>query len=275
MAYEHLLVEEQGPIVRATLNRPESLNALNPALVAELGDFFRGLYYRSDLRVVILAGAGRAFCAGLDLKERKQRPITPRVGEALDGQRAIRDIMIAMRRCPQPIISIVQGAVSGGGFALALASDIRLATPDARMNAAFIRIGLSGCDVGVSYFLPRMVGSSVAAEYLLTGRFMDAQRAYGLGLVSRIDDVEALEREARALADDMLNATPLGLQLTKEALGYAVDAASLDAVVAMEDRNQMLCVQDKDFSEGIAAFLEKRKPDYSRARDTDESTGER
>ncbi len=263
MTYEHLRLEKQGAVIWATLDRPERLNALNPVLAQELKAFFIDLYDQADVRVVILRGAGRAFCSGLDLKERSERPVASGVSEALAGQRSIRDIMIAMRRCPQPIISIVQGAASGGGFALALASDIRLVTPDARMNAAFIRIGLSACDVGVSYFLPRMVGSSVASQYMLTGRFMDAQRAYALGLVSRVAPLEELESEARAFAGDMLRATPLGLRLTKEALGHAVDAASLDAVVAMEDRNQILCIQDKDFNEGIAAFLEKRLPSYA------------
>jgi enoyl-CoA hydratase/carnithine racemase len=168
-----------------------------------------------------------------------------------------------MRRCPQPVIALVNGAASGGGFALALASDVRVATPSARMNAAFIRVGLSACDVGVSYFLPRMVGSSVAAEYMLTGRFIGAERARELGLVSRIVKPEDMEAEARALAGDMLRATPLGLRLTKEALNHAIDAQGLEAVIAMEDRNQVLCARDDNFREGIAAFLEKRAPNYS------------
>jgi enoyl-CoA hydratase/carnithine racemase len=167
-----------------------------------------------------------------------------------------------MRRCPQPVISIVQGAASGGGFALALASDIRLGTPDARMNAAFIRIGLTGCDMGVSYFLPRMVGSSVAAEYLLTGRFIEAPRALALGLFSTVGPLADLQFEARSLADDMLRATPLGLRLTKEGLGHAIDAGSLESVTALEDRQQVLCTMGEDFHEGVQAFLEKRAPRY-------------
>jgi enoyl-CoA hydratase/carnithine racemase len=260
--FQHLRIESEGPLVRATLNRPEVLNALNPRLVVELREFFESLRAHPEARVVILRGEGRAFCAGLDLKAMQREGTRKGVSDMLAQQQGIRDIMIAMRRCPQPIISIVQGAASGGGFALALASDIRLLTPDARMNAAFIRLGLSGCDVGVSYFLPRMVGSSVAAEYLLTGRFMDASRAYALGLASRVDALEALEHEAQAMAEDMLTATPLGLRLTKDALGHAVDAGSLDAAIALEDRNQVLCTQGEDFTEGIAAFLEKRKPRY-------------
>ncbi|MBV5293905.1 MAG: enoyl-CoA hydratase/isomerase family protein [Curvibacter lanceolatus] len=256
-----LQVREEGAVACLTLNRPERLNALNPALVQALLTYFQALYRRPELRVVLLQGAGSAFCSGLDLKEAPDARALG-VPRMLEVQRDLRDIMIAMRRCPQPIISLVQGAASGGGFALALASDIRLATPDARFNAAFIRIGLSACDVGVSYFLPRMVGSSVAAHYLLTGRFMDAARAQALGLVSTVAPWAELQQEARALAHDMLRASPLGLRLTKDALGHAVDAASLEAVVALEDRNQILCSQTDDFQEGIEAFLGKRPPRY-------------
>lgn len=261
MKPEFLKVRFEGAIAWVTMNRPERLNAINVGLARELREFFGALNARSDARVVVLQGEGRAFCAGFDLKDAQVAGKS--VSEMMEGQHNIRDIMLAMRRCPQPIISIVQGAASGGGFALALASDIRLATPDARMNAAFIRIGLSGCDMGVSYFLPRMVGMSVASQYLLTGRFMDAARAHALGLVSFIGSQEELLVEARAFAADMLNATPLGLRLTKESLGHAIDAGSMEAVVAMEDRSQILCTQGEDFEEGIAAFLEKRPPRYA------------
>ena len=262
--YEHLIVDLADDVAWVTMNRPERLNALNPKLVEELRDFFVGLYWRRDVRVVVLRGAGKAFCAGLDLKDRSGSNADRTVGGSLTGQRRISEIVIAMRRCPQPIIACVDGAASGGGFALALASDVRIATPTLRMNAAFIRIGLSACDIGVSYFLPRMVGSSVAAEYMLTGRFIDAERAYGLGLISRIVAPEALETEAQAFATDMLHATPLGLRLTKEALNHAIDAGGLEAVIAMEDRNQILCAQDDNFAEGVRAFLEKRPPNYAR-----------
>ena len=239
MAYEHIEVKHEDGVDWVTLNRPERLNALNPALVRDLNAYFGALDTRSPARVVVLQGAGRSFCAGLDLKERDASGARRTVSEMLDSQKSIRDIMLKMRRCPQPIISIVQGSAAGGGFALALASDIRLLTPEARMNAAFIRIGLSACDVGVSYFLPRMVGASVAAEYLLTGRFIDAQRALQLGLASRVDQYDALVAEARALAADMLNATPLGLRLTKDGLNLSLDAPSMEAVIGIEDRNQI------------------------------------
>lgn len=260
-----LEIRQDGDVVWATMNRPERLNALNPALVEALREFFTGLYWRRDVRVVVLAGAGGAFCAGLDLKERGGNTTAGRsIGAGLTSQRRISEIVIAMRRCPQPIVACVDGAAAGGGFALALASDVRIATPRTRMNAAFIRIGLSACDIGVSYFLPRMVGSSVAAEYMLTGRFIDAERAYQLGLVSRVVDPGAVAAEAQAFVDDMLHATPLGLRLTKEALNHAIDAQGLEAAIAMEDRNQILCSADGDFPEGVSAFLEKRRPNYQR-----------
>lgn len=260
--YEHLIVEQHGPALHITMNRPERLNALNRKLVEELRTLFVELYWRRDVRVVVLRGAGANFCAGLDLKERGDNNART-VGAGLDGQRGISEIVIAMRRCPQPIIAVVQGAASGGGFALALASDVRIGTPTTRMNAAFIRIGLSACDIGVSYFLPRMVGASVAAEYMLTGRFIDAARAHQLGLVARIAEGAAIDEEAAGFVKDMLHATPLGLRLTKEALNMAIDAGGLETVIAMEDRNQILCAQDGDFAEGIAAFLEKRAPKYA------------
>jgi enoyl-CoA hydratase/carnithine racemase len=260
MEYRNLILKNDGPVLWVTLNRPERLNALDRVLVDELRSLFTDLYWRHEIRVVMLGGAGRAFCAGLDLKE--GGAITD-PGQGLTRQRSISEIVMAMRRCPQPIIAMVQGAASGGGLALALASDVRIATPDTRMNAAFIRIGLSACDIGVSYFLPRMIGAAAASQYMLTGRFIDAGQGKALGLFASIVEPAALEAEARAYLKDMLHATPLGLRLTKEALNHAIDAQSLEAAIAMEDRNQILCAQSPDFQEGIAAFLQKREPNYT------------
>ncbi|WP_374389543.1 enoyl-CoA hydratase/isomerase family protein [Sandaracinobacter sp.] len=257
-----ILTRREGDILFVTLNRPESLNAMDNALVNGLRDLFTGLYWRRDVRVVVLTGAGRAFCAGLDLRNWNTGESRSSTGEGLDGQRRIAEIVIAMRRCPQPIIALVNGPASGGGFAVALASDVRILTPTAKMNAAFIRIGLSACDIGVSYFLPRMVGSSVAAEYMLTGRFFTPDRAQQLGLASAVVDPGDLAAEGRALAEEMLHASPLGLRLTKDALNHSIDAGGLEAVIAMEDRNQVLTARDENFAEGVAAFLEKRKPSY-------------
>jgi len=149
------------------------------------------------------------------------------------------------------------------GFALALASDIRIAGQSMRMNAAFIRIGLSACDIGVSYFLPRLVGVSVASELMLTGRFINAERALRTGLVSEIVPDGELEKVAEPYIEEMLTTAPLGLRLTKECLNMSVDAPGLEAAINMEDRNQILCSQTSDVREGMTAFLEKRKPVYS------------
>jgi len=261
MSYVTLDVKQEGQVSWVTLNRPESLNALDRTMVAELGEYFRGLRTDRATRVVVLRGAGRAFCAGLDLKEEGNGDMDTVQG-GLRSQRSISELVMLMRRAPQPLIACVHGAACGGGFALALASDVRIAGASARMNAAFIRIGLSACDVGVSYFLPRLVGVSVASELLLTGRFIGAERALATGLVSEVVPDEQMEAAARRLLDDMLRASPLGLRLTKECLNASIDAGSLDQVVAMEDRNQILCAQTQDFREGIAAFLQKRPPRY-------------
>ncbi|MFN4354295.1 enoyl-CoA hydratase/isomerase family protein [Parvibaculum sp.] len=267
MSYKTLIVKKEGAVDWVTLNRPDALNAMNPELVDELQDYFGRLYTDHSVRIVVLKGSGRAFCAGLDLKERSNRPDadatsgSPQSG--LVAQRRISEIVMRMRRCPQAIISLIHGPACGGGFALALASDIRIAGTSARMNAAFIRIGLSACDIGVSYFLPRLVGVSVASELMMTGRFINAERAERVGLVSEVVEDEKLDDAAAPYIDEMLTTSPLGLRLTKECLNMSVDAGSLEAAVAMEDRNQILCAQTNDFREGISAFLGKRKPAYT------------
>src|SRR5580698_6003921 len=263
-----LLIEHDDGVDRVTLNRPDSLNALDPALIDALNDYFQGLQRNRTTRVVVLKGAGANFCAGLDLKHAMKRRAgqqePPDVTESLDSQRRIADIVMLMRRCPQPIIALVQGAAAGGGFALALAADIRIATKSARMNCAFLKLGLGGCDIGTSYFLPRLVGISVATELILTGRFNGAERALAVGLVSEVVEEDGLEAAAAPYLEAMMTASPVGLRLSKECLNMSVDAGSIEAVIAMEDRNQVLCSRSEDFNEGIRAFLEKRKPVYIR-----------
>jgi enoyl-CoA hydratase/carnithine racemase len=130
------------------------------------------------------------------------------------------------------------------------------------MNAAFIRLGLSACDMGVSYFLPRVVGRTVASELMLTGRFINAQRALATGLVSEVVADDQLEAAAQPYIDEMLMTSPMGLRLTKEGLNLAIDAPSLEAAMAIENRNQVLCARTEDFAEGLRAFMEKRRPNY-------------
>lgn len=261
-AYETIQIEKRGQADWLTLNRPEALNAISLKMVDELGDYFGGLYNDASTRIVVMRGAGRAFCAGLDIKEADAGQNAP-FGGGFGFQGHLADVYIRMRRCPQPIVALVQGAACGGGFAFALAADIRIAGESARMNAAFIRLGLSACDMGVSYFLPRLVGTSVAAELMLTGRFIGAQRALATGLVSEVVPDDRLEAAAEPYVDEMLTTSPMGLRLTKEGLNLAVDAPSLEAAMAIENRNQVLCARTRDFAEGRRAFIEKRRPVYT------------
>ena len=266
--YETLLVSrEPGGLVWCTLNRPQALNAMSPMLVDELHAFLDALHDDTDARLVILRGAGRGFCAGLDLREQASggAVVRPTVSASLRGQHKIAELVIKMRRVAQPFIALVHGAAAGGGFALALASDIRIAGESARMNAAFIRIGLGACDIGASYFLPRIVGASVASELLLTGNFILAPRALATGLVSRVVPDAELEKAGREMAEAILRNSPVGVRLTKDCLNWSLDAPTLEAAIAMEDRNQILASQSGDFREGVRAFLEKRAPKYTGA----------
>ena len=172
--YETISIEKRGQVDWLTLNRPESLNAINTPMVTELRDYFGGLSEDSQTRIVVMRGAGRAFCAGLDIKASQSGTFAQPFGGGMGFQGYLAEVYIRMRRCPQPIISLVQGAACGGGFSFVLASDIRIAGESARINAAFIRLGLSACDMGSSYFLPRLIGASIASELMLTGRFINA-----------------------------------------------------------------------------------------------------
>ncbi len=245
-----------------TLNRPNSLNAINVDMVTELLDYFSALRENRDTRIVILRGAGRAFCAGLDIKEALSNDRPQPFGNGMGFQGYLAEVYVLMRRCPQPIICLIQGPACGGGFALALASDIRIGTDNMKMNAAFIRIGLSACDMGVSYFLPRLVGSSIASELMLTGDFIGPKRALSCGLVSKIVPKEKLDNAADDYVNSMLLTSPLGLRLTKEGLNIAIDSGNLEAAMAIENRNQVLCASTEDAQEGMRAFVEKREPKY-------------
>ncbi|MGE4322630.1 MAG: enoyl-CoA hydratase/isomerase family protein [Sphingobium sp.] len=260
--YETLLTERRGALLIVTLNRASSLNSLNNVLVDELTALFDGLHTRTDIRVVILRADGRAFCAGADLASWGLDAGEGQTHRTYALQRSIARIMKLMRSCPQPIIGLGHGPACGGGFSLLLSCDVRIAAPSLRMNAAYIRIGLGGCDMGSSYFLPRLVGMSLASELLLTGDFIHADRALKVGLVSDVVAEEELLDRGVAMADRMLSTNPLGLRMTKDALNLAVDAPSLDAVMAVEDRQQILISATADADEALKAFFEKRPPVY-------------
>jgi enoyl-CoA hydratase/carnithine racemase len=260
MNHETLLIEQRGAIELLTLNRPDALNALSPLMIGELLGYFSELHNRPEIRVILMRGAGRAFCAGVDLKG--ARPSGPRVHTGLKRFGTLGQILKLMRSCPQPIIGLGHGAACGGGFSFFLACDVRYAAPSLKMNAAYIKIGLSGCELGSSYLLPRLVGMAVASEYLLTGRFMTAERAKEVHLVSAIHAEEDLLDVGLALAEEMLLTSPLGLRLTKDALNFSIDAPSLDAAMAMEDRQQVLITFTEDYAEARTAFVERRPPGF-------------
>jgi len=260
MDYRTVTVTHDGAIDWLCLNRHDRLNTITPEMCDELQHYFDALHRNLAVRVVILRGEGREFCAGYDLKAADRVSAGPIIGMTV--QRQVSEVFMRMRRCPQPIICLAHGATTGGGFAFALASDVRIVAHDVKMNVAMIKVGLTGCDVGISYFLPRAVGQSIAAELMMTGRFIGAARALALGLVSEVVAAEELESAGRALANDMLKTSPLGLRLTKEGLRLATDAPSLEAAAALEDRGQILCASAGFFEEGIAAFREGREAHY-------------
>ena len=260
--YETLAVERDGPVDTLWLNRPNELNAITTPMVSELRHYFDHLLENQQTRVVLMGGKGKAFCAGLDIKAASDTSVPRPFGAGMGFQGYLAEVYMKMRRCQQPIISLIQGPACGGGFAFALASDVRIAADNARMNAAFIKLGLSACDMGTSYFLPRLVGTSVASELMLTGKFIDAERSLRTNLVSEVVPEAELLATAKAYAEEMLLASPMGLRLTKEGLNVAIDAPGLEAAIAIENRNQVLCSRTADAKEGMRAFIEKRPPVY-------------
>lgn len=258
--YQTLQVRKEGPVDWLNLDRPNRLNALNVTMVEELNDYLERLMTDSSVRMVVMRGSGRAFCSGIDIKDiHEGHGIVGNSTPAdMAGQRRVAEIVRRMRRCPQPILALVHGAATGGGFALALAADIRIAGESAAMNCAFINLGLTSCDLGLSYLLPRIVGVSVASELMLTGRFIGAERALQTGLVSQVVPDDEMEAAARPYLEEMTATSALGLRLTKEGMNMGLDAPSLESAIAMEDRNQVLTIQSENFQEGMAAILEKR-----------------
>jgi enoyl-CoA hydratase len=255
-------------VTLVTLNRPESLNAMNHELVSAVHDVLDEVDNDHACRVVVLTGAGRAFCAGLDLKGAGPAPGTDGLGRAQAGmlsQQHIASLYTHMRRVRKPIIAAVNGAAAGGGFAFALASDIRVAAESARFNVAFVRIGLSGCDVGVSYLLPRLIGASKAFELMLTGRFVGADEAERIGLVSRVVPDGEVVDAALEIADQILANSPFGVWMTKEVMWANLETGSMQAAIDLENRTQILTTFTEDMPEAMRAFLEKREPHFRNA----------
>lgn len=248
---------------RLTLNRPATLNALDDTLVDALLDYFSNLARRTSVRVVVMRGAGRGFCSGLDLTSNQAiRYVEGGSVEKFEVQARLGGIVLAMRRCPQPIVAAMHGVAAGGGFSLAMATDIRVAAEGTRMNAAFVRIGAGGGDIGSSYFLSRLIGAGPAAELLLTGRMLDAQRALRMGLLSDVVPEDQLDEVVHGYVTDMLGTAPMALRLTKDLLNHNLDAPSLEAALALEDRNQVVLGQTFNFAHGVESFRQKQSPRY-------------
>jgi enoyl-CoA hydratase/carnithine racemase len=272
MDYETLQFDMRGHVGWLTMNRPEQHNALSWDMLMELRDFFGSLDDNLDVRVVVLRGAGQDFCVGADLKSTpgfeggtvSDAPVPRRFPpRGFMFTRKMWDIPTRMRQAPQPIICAVRGIALGGGCALAMASDIRLASNTARFNVGAPRIGFSGGDMGMSYFMPRLVGMSRAALYMFTSSFIDAATAERIGLVSQVVPDDQLDEAAQELAQEILHISPFALRMTKEVLNANADARSLMDATKLENRTQILCGFTDDAMEAIkATFVEKREPVY-------------
>ncbi len=256
-----LLAEPRPGVVQLTLNRPARGNAQTPAMFDELEEVARTLDAEPGLRVVVITGAGRIFCAGYDLAEAEKLPALGALG-MLDQQERAARAMSAVRDIRVPVIAAVNGAASGGGLALALTADIRLAAPVAKFNVAFVKIGLSAGDLGVSWLLPRLIGPGRAAEMCFTGRMVAADEAERLGLVNRICPAESLVDEALALAGQIVPNSPGGVWLSKRALQGNLETGSYAAALEMENRGQSLLTRTADMAEAMAALNARRAAEF-------------
>ncbi len=255
-------VEIRGETAILTLNRPERLNALTWELMRELHDRLDDIRADRSIRLLVVTGAGRGFCSGLDIMRDDPLGGDDSVLTVLERQELVADLAIKLRKLPIPVIAAVNGPATGAGFALALAADIRIVGPDAKFSAAFVRIGISACDVGLSYMLPRIVGHGAASEIMLTGNLVDAGDAMRIGLASRLVESDLVEA-ALGFGAEITRNSPFGVRMTKEVLALSMDAPSIEAAVEMENRTQVLAVQTEDMAEAVAAFKEKREAEFS------------
>ncbi len=260
-APEHFLWAFDDGVATVTLNRPERKNPLTFDSYAELRDTFRALAAKSGVKAVVVTGAGGNFCSGGDVHE-IIGPLTemdmPRL---LDFTRMTGDLVKAMRGCPQPIIAAIDGVCAGAGAILAMASDIRLATPQARTAFLFTRVGLAGCDMGACAILPRIVGQGRAAELLFTGRAMSAEEGERWGFHNRLVPAERLLDEAQALARSLASGPTFAHGVTKTQLDKEW-AVSLETALEMEAQAQAVCMATGDFRRAYEAFAAKRQPEF-------------
>jgi enoyl-CoA hydratase len=258
----------RGALWVLTLDRPERRNALSVPLVLDLRAAVGEVDASRECRVAVLRGAGRGFCAGADLKGDDVRvPGTEGMsdlGYIYKMQENLAQAVLALRECQKPVIAAVHGAAVGGGLALALACDVRLAAESAVFGSVFIRVGLSSCDVGVSYLLPRIVGAARAAELMLTGRHFDAREAERIGLVHRVVTEEALLGAALETARLIAENSEYGVWMTKQGLWANLDAPSLRHAIELENRTQVLGTFTGNMTEAMHAFQERRAPRWKK-----------
>jgi len=251
------LYQQSAGIATITLNRPERLNAITFEVYRELTDFFADLRDDKDARVVVITGAGRAFCSGGDVRD-IIGSLQGRDAEGLlDFTRLTCELIQNMRALPKPIIASLNGTTAGAGACIALASDIRIAAEEAKIAFIFVKVGLAGTDMGATYLLPRVVGLAKATELLMTGDFVDAKEAERIGLYNRVVPRAELETATREFAEKLAHGPALGLAKTKEMLNREMHMG-FESSLEAEAVAQALCMQTPDFKEAHAAFLEKR-----------------
>ncbi|HEX6424812.1 MAG TPA: enoyl-CoA hydratase-related protein [Acidimicrobiales bacterium] len=264
---EPVLVDHPVPHVAVvTLNRPDRLNALSIDLALALDAALARVAEENDTWVVVLTGAGRGFCAGLDLKDFGVLPGIDGLSVGRIAQRSMRAysrIVLTMRRMPQPVVAAVNGPAYGGGMCLALAADLRIAARPAVFNATGIVNGLTSTEMAAGWLLPRLIGASRANDLLLTGREVDAGEAAAIGLVARVVDEGAALDEALAAAREMCRFSPYGLSMTKNVLWASLEVGSLETAIELEDRNQLMLGFTENLQEAIRAFDAGRPPAYT------------
>ena len=260
---DDLLLDRPEPgIAVLRLNRPRRLNALSDDTVAELSRLLEALASDAELRVLILTGQGRGFCAGFDLTLAAEAPLTKQLGEAAAWtvrQESFAAVVTKLRALRAPVIAAVNGPANGAGLGIALACEIRIASPDAAFNAAFVKVGMSSCDIGVSWLLPRCVGMSRAFEIMLTGRMVDAEEAERIGLVSAVVSADQLLPRALELARCIAANSAFGVWMTKRGVWANLEAGSLQAALELENRTQILARTTGELAAAAEKLVQRRK----------------
>ena len=256
---QHFAYAFDGGVATLTLNRPERKNPLTFASYAELRELFRALNYATDVKVIVLTGAGGNFCSGGDVHEIIGPLTRMRMPELLEFTRMTGDLIKAMRGCPQPIVAAIDGICAGAGAMMALASDLRLGTAQARTAFLFTRVGLAGADMGACALLPRLIGQGRASELLFTGRTMTAAEGLQWGFFNALHAPDALMAAAHKLAHELASGPTFAHGMTKTML-HQEWAMTLDQAIEAEAQAQAICMQTQDFTRAYEAFAAKQKP---------------